>query len=159
MNVTIGDVATLIITVGTAITIVAGGVLALRRALHKIIVDELDKSLAPIKAELQHNSGKSLKDYIGQMRDTITANGDKIDQDRAEGTRRHRENVEELETLARGLRAVRRALLTHLRLGHRQAHAETASTGIPDELLVELDRGDEELGRYRRPPRPPGDRR
>lgn len=109
--------------------------------------------ISSIKSELSTNGGGSLKDEVRAIRRDLDA--------------RHQQNAERLDLVDSRLediddklarlgdaqKKLRRALLGHLRLGHRQAHTEEAQ-GIPDEVIEaieDLDNDDERRGRRRNP--------
>lgn len=146
MNVTVGDLTSLIYAVGGAIAMLAAGYVAIRRWLRTIVTGELggiNRRLETIEKELTHNGGSSLKDDVAGVRRDLA-------QERIAVERRHRENVDELERLGLVTAKVRRVLIAHLRLGHRQAHTETPTLGLSDRALDDLDRVTEDLERYRR---------
>jgi hypothetical protein len=116
--------------------------------LERTIERKLDEKLRPIKAELETPSGKTLKDTVFRV-------GEQMSSMQQTDDRRHRENVAELEkqqgriaTLEDGLRIMRRAFAAVLR-AQRPGPAEARIPGLPDEVLVELDRFDEEARKYR----------
>lgn len=111
------------------------------------------EDIAEIRKELTTNGGRSLKDeVIGIRRDMDDRH--RQNSVRFDGVEARLEEVErELVRAQRDQRRLVRAITTHLRLGHREAHTESPAQGIPDEVidgleaLSDMERNDDRRGR------------
>lgn len=78
MNLTTSDITNLL----GAISIVSAGVLYVMRWLRKFLTtfirSELDRQLAPIKAELHPNHGSSLRDKVDKLAEDSEAQAQKL---------------------------------------------------------------------------------
>lgn len=116
-------------------------------------VAAMQADIERIKHELTTNGGGSLKDEVRAIRRDLDARHEQ-NAERLDLVDSRLEDIDDkLAQLGDAQKKLRRALLGHLRLGHRQAHTEEAQ-GIPDEVIEaieDLDNDDERRGRRRNP--------